>query len=106
MTILRLDKPFKVKLFFQCGTKKKKKRKSGMLLPLPSCKCPLSRENAVAEVSPFFVHNCICHRINAVHNSEHFTLVKMYMQIICVKVMILIINFVKKKKNRNFMGKS
>lgn len=25
MTILRLDKPFKVKLFFQCGTKKKRK---------------------------------------------------------------------------------
>ena len=61
MTILRLYKPFKVKLFFQCGTKKKKKkkRKSGMLLPLPSCKGPLSRENAVAEVSPFFVHNCM-----------------------------------------------
>lgn len=77
MTILILYKPFKVKLFFQCGTKKKK-RKSGMLLPLPSCKGPLSRENAVAEVSPFFVHNCMCHRINAVHNSEHFTLVKIY----------------------------
>lgn len=27
MTILRLDKPFKVKLFFQCGTKKKKEKK-------------------------------------------------------------------------------
>ena len=26
MTILRLYKPFKVKLFFQCGTKKKKKK--------------------------------------------------------------------------------
>ena len=76
-----------------------------MLLPLPSCKGPLSRENAVAEVSPFFVHNCMCHRINAVHNSEHFTLVKIYANNtwwgydfeneLC-----------KKKKHRNFMDKS
>lgn len=79
MTILRRYKPFKVKLFFQCGTKKKEK--SGMLLLLPSCKGSLSTENSVAEVSPFFVHNCMCHRINAVHNSERFTLVKMHMRL-------------------------
>ena len=95
MTILRRYKPFKVKLFFQRGTKKKKmkERKSRMLLLLPSCKGSLFTENAVAEVSPFFVHNCMCHRINAVHNSDCFTPVKMHMKIICGEVMILRKNY-------------
>lgn len=64
-----------------------------MLLLLPSCKGSLFTENAVAEVSPFFVHNCLCHHINAVHNSDRFTLVKMHMKIICGEVMILRKNY-------------
>lgn len=43
---------------------------------------PLSRDRAVAEASPFFVHNCTC-SINAAHNSERFALVKMLMKIMC-----------------------
>lgn len=70
-------RPFKVKLFFQCG----KKIKIKIIRNTPPRKSPLSEDSAIAETPPFFVHNCMCLSIKAVDNSKPFALVKMLMKI-------------------------